>query len=157
MFASLGELYLPRCTHSWINAPVFPWVCGQHLALQCVKTKQEPGAWREEPGLLWCCCLQETAQNFPDPWDQPYFLRLQKKKKKTQRVTISLKRGPGRMSTGLPALGGSEIGSVCVRGSEPDLSAAPCPGTLTMDCRVISFQTSEKTFYLKLHRYFMLL
>lgn len=81
-------------------------------------------------------------------------ISLDFKKNLTQRVMISLKRDPGRMSTGLPALGGSEIGSVCVRGSEPDLSAGQCSGTLTMDCTVISFQTSEM-FYLKFHSYFM--
>lgn len=76
IFASLGKLYLYRCTHSWMN-PLFFWVCVQHVALQCGKTKQGTRSMEGKTCFALVLLLQKTTQNFPDLWDQLYFLRPQ--------------------------------------------------------------------------------
>lgn len=78
IFASLGKLYLYRCTHSRLNAPLFFWVCVQHMALQCVKAKQGTRSTEGKTCFTLVLLLQKTTQNFPDPWNQLYFLTPQK-------------------------------------------------------------------------------
>lgn len=118
IFASLGKLYLYRCTHSWMN-PLFFWVCVQHVALQRGKTKQGTRSMEGKTCFTPVLLLQKTTQNFPDLWDQLYFLRPQQEFKGQWSPWKEILAG---WALGFQLLEAERLVN-CVRGSEPDLSA----------------------------------
>lgn len=147
IFASLGKLYLYRCTHSWISAPVFFWISVQHVASQCVKSKQGTRSMEGKTCLTLVLLLQKRTQNFPDPWDQPYFLWLPQKFNTKGNNLLEERSWQGEHSVS-SCWSQRDWLSLCKRlRARPQCWSVPWD-TFTMDFRVIRFQTSDEKFYL---------